>query len=273
MPRVAVIIPTFNEVANIASVIDSVLRVEPLAQLFIIDDSSPDGTGEQVQRIAASDSRVTLLSRGSRMGLGAAYRLGFSQVRGKPYDAVVEMDGDRSHDPRELHRLVELVAQGCDVVLGSRFVPGGEAPGLTASRFALSRAAGVIARLVLGGGVQDWTTGFRAYSMRAAGLVAQRATRCDGFGFQLEALYEAMLADLTIREVPIRFGKRKQGKSKLTLSIIAEAALMLARLGLHVLARRARAAFQAIEPEGWSSQRRGPPTPLSPRSPTPPPRP
>jgi apolipoprotein N-acyltransferase len=229
-PRTLVIVPTFNEAETIGAVLTGVLRA-PNVHVLVIDDGSPDGTGDLVAAVAAREPRVRLIRRPTKRGLASAYLLGFRTALAEGYDVVVEMDADLSHSPEELPRLLGAVATK-DLVVGSRYVPGGAVTNWGLARRALSRAGNRYARMVLGLPVADSTSGFRAFRRSALERLLSEGVHSDGYGFQIELAYRAWRSGLSITEVPITFREREHGRSKLSRRIVFEALLRVAQWGL-----------------------------------------
>jgi dolichol-phosphate mannosyltransferase len=227
---ILVIIPTYNEKPNIARLIGEILELQPSCSILVVDDSSPDGTGEIVDSIAAREpARVSILHRPRKEGIGQAYIAGFQRALASNAQRFVTMDADFSHDPADVPRLVEASEQA-DLVLGSRYVPGGSTEGWPAHRRLLSRLGGLYARLVLGVPIADLTGGFKVYNRRALETLDLDKLRSDGYVFQIETTYRIWQAGLKVREVPIRFVDRVAGKSKLSRRIVLEAVIVVWRL-------------------------------------------
>lgn len=235
MTRVAVCIPTFNEAENVALMVDAVLAVFDAngidGHILVIDDASPDGTAEIVDRRARDEPRVALLRRAPREGLGLAYRDGFRRVLDDEAEVIVQMDCDFSHDPAAIPSLLAALDQ-VDVVLGSRYVQGGGVVGWPLLRRAISKGGCMYARLVLGVSVQDLTGGFKAFRSGLLEYLLGRSVDARGYGFQIQMTYEAILAGYRVREVPIVFRDRVRGASKMHFGVVTEAALMVPRLRL-----------------------------------------
>jgi dolichol-phosphate mannosyltransferase len=217
-----VVIPTYNERENILRIVERVLASVPPARVLIVDDGSPDGTGAIADVIAATDGRVFVLHRPTKQGLGAAYLAGFAWALERGYQTVVEMDADGSHAPEELPRLLRAL-EHADVVLGSRWVPGGSVHNWPASRRVLSRAGNLYARVALGMDLQDATGGYRAYRAGALAEVGLAGVSSQGYCFQVELVWRAVRVGLTVVEVPISFVEREKGDSKMTAGIVTEA--------------------------------------------------
>jgi dolichol-phosphate mannosyltransferase len=222
MADTLVIVPTYNEVENLAEIADRVLAASDRVELLVVDDSSPDGTGELADQLAEASRRIHVLHRATKSGLGDAYRAGFAWGIEHEYDALVEMDGDGSHRPEQLPELLAGIDEA-DVVVGSRWVAGGGAPNWALRRSLLSRAGSLYARLALGLPYRDVTGGYRAYRTGALIRLGYTTVRAQGYCFQIEMLWRASEAGLVIREVPIQFAERIAGESKMNLSIVIEA--------------------------------------------------
>lgn len=210
-PRlVSIVIPTYNERQNLPRLVEALAQSIPWEhEIIVVDDSSPDGTGD-LARDLASKYPIRVLSRPVKSGLGSAYRDGFAMAKG---DVIFEMDADLSHDPRHVRALAQAVVDGADVAVGSRYVAGGRIVGWNAYRKLVSGVGNGLARLILRLRVSDVTSGYRCYSREAVALV--RSAQSDGYAFQVEALHLARQHGLRIVEVPITFENRTVGKSKL----------------------------------------------------------
>lgn len=231
MERAVVVVPTYNEVENLAPVIARLHAAAPGVDVLVVDDASPDGTGALADRLAAADPRVSVLHRTRKAGLGAAYVAGFTLALERGYEAIGEMDADGSHRPEDLPVLLAALADA-DLVIGSRWVPGGSVVNWPASRLALSRGGNRYARTLLGIPVRDATAGFRVF--RASALRALDLGTVEGFGyvFQVEMAYRAHRAGMRIVEVPIRFVERERGDSKMTPAVARESLIRITRWGL-----------------------------------------
>ena len=230
MPRVLVVTPTYDERENLAWLVHSVHGVLPDAHVLIVDDASPDGTGDLADSLAAVDPRIHVLHRPRKLGLGTAYVAGFQWALARDYDLVVEMDADLSHDPAFLRAFLDAFAEGADVVVGSRRVPGGGVSGWDARRHVLSQGGSLYSRLVLGVSVRDLTTGYKAYTRHALETIDVASLTSNGYSFQIETSYRALEKGLRLVEVPILFVDRRAGHSKMNGSIVVEAVLMPWRL-------------------------------------------
>jgi dolichol-phosphate mannosyltransferase len=220
------VLPTYNEAENIGPLVRA--AIPQLAstgmahQILIVDDNSPDGTGTIADGLAAEFDAVQVLHRARKEGLGRAYLAGFATALAAGATRVLEMDSDFSHDPADLPRLL-AAADAADLVLGSRYVPGGGVTEWGLLRRALSRGGSTYARLVLGVPVRDLTGGFKCFNRRVLEGVDLGGIRADGYGFQIELTYRAVQAGFTVAEVPIRFRERRVGTSKMTARIALEA--------------------------------------------------
>lgn len=226
MSRAVVLLPTYNEAANLETIVEAILR-ESEADVAIIDDNSPDGTGQLADELLACyPLRVDVLHRPAKQGLGRAYAQGYAWALAAGYDVVVQMDADFSHDPADVGRLVATIDAGADVAIGSRYIGGGQTPGWPWRRRLLSWAGSRYAAAVLGLPVQDVTGGFKAFARRALRLLDPGALQATGFAIQIETTYQAHRQGLVIQEVPITFRDRRAGASKMSRSIMAEALLL-----------------------------------------------
>jgi dolichol-phosphate mannosyltransferase len=225
--RALVIVPTYNEVANVATVVEATFRALPDAGILIVDDGSPDGTAARVEELSAERPALHLLRRHAKSGLGSAYRAGFAWGLEHGYDVMVEMDADLSHDPAALPGLLAPIADGHEVVIGSRYVPGGSIPKWTFGRHLLSKGGNLYASAMLGLGVADSTAGFRAYAATVLSRIALDRVRAEGYGFQIEMVHQVLEHGGQVTEVPIRFVDRVEGKSKMSMHIVVEALLLV----------------------------------------------
>jgi dolichol-phosphate mannosyltransferase len=228
--RALVVLPTYNEKENIAALAEEILALGQPLEILVVDDNSPDGTAEIVQQIAASDPRVHLLRRAGKLGLGTAYKAGFTYGLENDYDAVITMDADFSHHPRYLPAMLAAAAN-YDLIIGSRYVPGGGVENWPWHRQFLSAGANMMSRIVLALPARDCTAGFRCYRRRLLQGTDWEAIKAEGYGFLEEMLYRLHRAGFTIGEVPIIFADRKAGSSKISKKEIFKAMAMLLRLG------------------------------------------
>jgi glycosyltransferase involved in cell wall biosynthesis len=220
--RVLVVMPTYDERENLEQITGRLLTAVPSASLLVVDDGSPDGTGELADRLAASDERVHVLHRAGKAGLGAAYIAGFGWARDRGFDVVVEMDADGSHAPEELPRLLDAL-RTADVALGSRWVPGGTVVNWPRSREVLSRGGNWWTRVMLGLPLRDATGGYRAYRRVVLDSLPLDRVASQGYCFQVDLAWQAWRAGWRIVEVPITFVERERGESKMSRRIVAEA--------------------------------------------------
>jgi dolichol-phosphate mannosyltransferase len=235
--RIVVIIPTYNEKDNIRSIADRVRSVLPAADLLIVDDNSPDGTGRIADDLAATDMHIYVLHRPAKAGLGAAYVAGFEVALDNGYDVIVEMDADGSHQPEELPRLLAALASA-DIVLGSRWVPGGQVLNWPKSRMILSRAGNAYARIILGIPLRDMTGGYRVYCAGALRKIGLENVESVGYCFQLDLIRRAVQLGLAATEVPITFAERAHGASKMSTAIVCEALWRVTQWGITERFRR-----------------------------------
>jgi dolichol-phosphate mannosyltransferase len=217
-----VVVPTYNERDNIEPILHRLLGANPQADALVVDDASPDGTGELADRIASADGRVHVLHRPAKAGLGAAYIAGFRWALERGYDVIVEMDADGSHAPEQLPELLSALADA-DVVLGSRWVPGGKIVNWPMSRMLLSRGGNVYTRLALGIDLRDATGGFRAYRAAVLQKLDLDDVASQGYCFQVDLAWRAVRDGFRVVEVPITFTERERGDSKMSNSVVREA--------------------------------------------------
>jgi len=222
LERVLVIVPTYNEKDNLEPILARLHAAVPSTQVLVVDDNSPDGTGRIADRLAAADPRVHVLHRTRKAGLGAAYVAGFAWARAHGNDVVVEMDADGSHSPAQLPRLLAALERA-DLVLGSRWVPGGEVVNWPMSRELLSRCGNAYTRIVLRLPLRDATGGYRAYRRAVLDTLALDEVASQGYCFQVDLAWQLWRAGHTIVEVPLTFVERAHGTSKMSRSIVLEA--------------------------------------------------
>jgi dolichol-phosphate mannosyltransferase len=246
-----VVLPTYNEAENLEPLVEAALaKLPPSAQVLVVDDNSPDGTGEAADRLAARHANVQVLHRPRKEGLGLAYVAGFREALARGAGLILEMDADFSHDPAYLPRLLEA-AERADVVLGSRYVAGGGVSDWGALRRAISRGGSAYARAVLGVDVRDLTGGYKCFRREVLEAIDLDAISTHGYAFQVEMTYRAIRRGFRVAEVPIVFRERRVGRSKMDLSIVAEAIWRLPLL------RFGRAAVEGVpSPAGQRSGRR-----------------
>jgi dolichol-phosphate mannosyltransferase len=229
---VLVIIPTYNERENLAAVLERLHAALPKVHVLVVDDGSPDGTGELADELADVDERVHVLHRTEKAGLGAAYVAGFRWGLERDYATLVEMDADGSHAPEDLPRILDALGDA-DLVLGSRYVPGGRLVNWPKRREFLSRGANIYSKLALGVRINDITAGFRAYRREVLEKLPLDDIASHGYCFQIDLAWRTVGAGFTVVEVPITFTEREIGESKMSASIVREAALRVALWGVH----------------------------------------
>jgi glycosyltransferase involved in cell wall biosynthesis len=217
------VLPTYNEVENIAEVLRTVRKMVPDAGILVVDDASPDGTADLAEGVAAEIGDARILRRAGKKGLGSAYREGFALAMDDGAEVLVEMDSDLSHDPADLPALLAAVEHGADLAIGSRYVPGGSIPNWSWHRVMLSRWGNRYAAGTLGLAVNDATAGFRAYRATALHTINLSRVRAEGYGFQIEMTYRLVRRGGRVVEVPIAFVDRVRGTSKMSSRIIVEA--------------------------------------------------
>ncbi|MCH5642772.1 MULTISPECIES: polyprenol monophosphomannose synthase [unclassified Gordonia (in: high G+C Gram-positive bacteria)] len=229
-----VVIPTFNERDNLPLIVGRLRTALPGIHVLVVDDSSPDGTGDVADDLAARDdkSRIQVLHRVEKDGLGRAYLAGFAWGLDRDYQVIVEMDADGSHAPEQLSRLLDAINDGADLVIGSRYVPGGKLVNWPRRREFLSRGANTYARLALGARVHDITAGFRAYRRIVLEKIQLDTVESAGYCFQIDLAWRSVRAGFDVREVPITFTEREVGESKMSGGVMTEAFTMVARWGI-----------------------------------------
>lgn len=225
-----VVLPTYNEAENVERLLAAVLaKLPPSARVLVVDDGSPDGTGEIADRLAAAEERVRVLHRAEKEGLGPAYIAGFREALAGGAGLILEMDADFSHDPAYLPHLLEAAGRA-DLVIGSRYVSGGGVSDWGPLRRAISRGGSAYARLVLGVEVKDLTGGFKCFRREVLEAIDLDAVDARGYAFQIEMTYRALRAGFRVVEVPIVFRDRRAGSSKMDSSIVLEAVWQVPRL-------------------------------------------
>lgn len=227
-----VVLPTYQEAANIENTLRAIHSSLPTAEMLVVDDGSPDGTATIAEKVGADVGGVHVLRRSQKMGLGSAYRDGFEWGAERGFEILVEMDSDGQHDPASLPELVDAIERWADLSIGSRYVPGGEIPKWSLHRRVLSRWGNVYASVMLGLGIRDATSGFRAYRTSILEKIDMKAVRADGYGFQIEMAWRVRQAGGRIVEVPIRFRERELGESKMSSQIVLEALTLVTRWGV-----------------------------------------
>jgi dolichol-phosphate mannosyltransferase len=238
--RVLVVTPTYDERLSIAAVVARLRAAVPDADVLIVDDNSPDGTGDVADELAASDPAVHVLHRPRKEGLGAAYVAGFQWGLARDYQVLVEMDADGSHQPEQLPALLSAL-QNADLVLGSRWVKGGSVSDWPATRMALSRGGNTYVRISLGLGLRDATGGFRAFRRDLLESIDLDGVASQGYCFQVDLAWRAVRLGATVVEVPIAFVERVQGRSKMSGAIVREALWLVTQWAVALRWRQARA--------------------------------
>jgi dolichol-phosphate mannosyltransferase len=233
-----VITPTYDEVENIEEFLRRTRLAVPDADVLVVDDNSPDGTGALAEQVGAELGRVHVLHRDQKQGLGVAYRAGIGWGLDQGYEIICHMDADLSHDPAALPALLDHLDDPADLVIGSRYVPGGSIPHWPWFRRMLSRVGNLYAGLVLGTSVRDTTTGYRVYRASTLKDIDFASTRSKGYGFMIETAYRVWLLGGRITEAPIAFTDRVRGQSKMTLKVAAEELLLVTWWGVRDRTRR-----------------------------------
>jgi len=224
-----VVIPTYNEIDNIEDFVNQIIKIN--VDILIVDDNSPDGTGDLVQKLSENLSQVNLLKRSGKLGLGSAYRDGFKWGLNEGYKYLIEMDADFSHSFSDLNNILQN-SNNFDVVIGSRYIPGGGSNGWDFKRKLLSSYANKLSKVLLKSKINDMTSGFRSYSSEALNEINYFSTKSDGYSFQIEMTIRSIEKKLSIKEVPIIFTERSLGNSKMSKKIAYEAFLFLLNNGV-----------------------------------------
>jgi dolichol-phosphate mannosyltransferase len=230
--RTLVVLPTYQEAANVAEVLRRLRAAVPHADVLVVDDSSPDGTADVAKATAHELGGIDVCVRPGKAGLGSAYRAGFKEGQERGYEVLVEMDSDLSHDPAALPTLLRAVDDGADLAVGSRYIPGGTIPRWTFVRRALSKWGNRYAAAALRLQVHDATSGYRAYRARALARLDLDKVRADGYGFQIEMTYLVARDGGRVVEVPIEFLDRSRGHSKMSTRIVIEALALVTWWGV-----------------------------------------
>jgi dolichol-phosphate mannosyltransferase len=251
--RVLVVVPTYNEIDNLDQIVARTRAAVPEADLLVADDNSPDGTGDLADKLAGDDDHVQVLHRQAKQGLGAAYLAAFAWALAREYDVIVEMDADGSHRPEDLPRLLAALADA-DLVLGSRWVPGGSVVNWPRHRLLLSRGANTYARLALGVPVRDITGGFRAFRRETLLGLGLAGVDSQGYCFQVDLAWRAVKRGFRVVEVPITFVERERGKSKMSGSVVGEALLRVTQWGVQSRTRRLAGLVGRSAPAGRQSR-------------------
>lgn len=242
--RVVMVVPTYNERDNLAWILGRLHAAAPDVDVLVVDDSSPDGTGDLADELAAADSRVHVLHRERKGGLGAAYLHGFRWALDAGYDVIGEMDADGSHQPEQLHRLRDVLPEA-DLVIGSRWVTGGSVVNWPWHRQALSRGGNLYVRLLLGLRVHDATAGYRLFRRTTLEAIDLGSVRSTGYVFQTDLAYRTISRGLRLTEVPIEFIERERGDSKMSGQVASESLKSITRWGLGERRAQVRRAWRA----------------------------
>jgi dolichol-phosphate mannosyltransferase len=229
--RIVMVIPTFNEATNLELIVGRLRAAQPEIDVLVVDDNSPDGTGDIADRLAADDAQVQVLHRTAKGGLGAAYLHGFAVALEQGYDVIGEMDADGSHQPEQLHRLLTAL-HDADLVIGSRYVPGGSIVNWPRRRELLSRGGNLYVRLLLGMGVKDATAGFRLFRRHTLEKIDLASVTSTGYVFQTDMAHRTIVAGLRVVEVPIEFIERVRGDSKMSGQVASESLKKITAWGL-----------------------------------------
>ncbi len=239
------VVPTYDEADNLAWLVGRLRAAHPDIDVLVVDDNSPDGTGAIADGLAAEDPAVHVLHRAGKEGLGAAYLAGFAWALDAGYDVIGEMDADGSHQPEQLHRLLEALAEGtgADLVIGARWIPGGSVVNWPLRRELLSRGGNLYVRLLLGIKVRDATAGFRVFRRSALEKIDLASVQSTGYVFQTDLVTRCLRAGLTVREVPIEFVERVRGDSKMSGAVATESLRRITRWGLRERREQVRRAL------------------------------
>ena len=229
--RVCMVVPTYDEVENLPWVVRRLREAHPDVDVLVVDDGSPDGTGQVADELAAADPGVRVVHRTAKEGLGAAYLHGFRVALDAGYDVIGEMDADGSHQPEQLHRLLDALPYA-DLVIGSRWVPGGSVVNWPLHRQALSRGGNTYVRLLLGVDVRDATAGFRLYRRQTLEKIDLETVRSTGYVFQTDLAVRVLRQGMVVREVPIEFVERVRGESKMDRAVATESLRRITAWGL-----------------------------------------
>jgi dolichol-phosphate mannosyltransferase len=233
--RTLIVTPTYNEKDNLPRFVEAVRGAAPDADILIVDDGSPDGTGDIADAIAAKDSHVRVMHRAGKQGLGTAYLQAFAKGISEGYEQFFEMDADLSHDVKFLPEFFEALDGGADVVIGSRNIPGGGVEGWGLGRHVISKGGSLYSRTILGLPVKDLTSGYKAFSRRALEAIDLATVHSNGYSFQIEMTFRALLRGMKVKEVPIIFVDRTAGQSKMSRKIFLEAIGVVWRLRFDAL--------------------------------------
>ncbi len=241
--RAVMVVPTYNEAPNLEWIVGRLRSAQPEVDVLVVDDGSPDGTGAIADRLAAADPQVRVLHRAEKAGLGAAYLHGFRVALDAGYDVIGEMDADGSHQPEQLHRLFTALEEA-DLVIGSRWVPGGRVVNWPFRREALSRGGNIYVRVLLGMKVRDATAGYRLFRRTTLEKVDLATVRSTGYVFQTDMAYRTLQTGLRVVEVPIEFIERVRGDSKMSGAVARESLQRITVWGLHERVEQVRRAVR-----------------------------
>jgi dolichol-phosphate mannosyltransferase len=243
--RVVMVVPTYNEALNLEPLLDRLRSLQPDVDVLVVDDGSPDGTGDLADAVATVDSHVTVLHRSKKEGLGAAYLNGFQVALDRGYDVIGEMDADGSHQPEQLQSLLDALLDA-DLVIGSRWVPGGSIVNWPMRRELLSRGGNFYTRHLLGIRVRDATAGYRLFRRTTLERIGLDQVESAGYVFQADLAFRTLQAGLRVVEVPIEFVERERGDSKMSRQVATESLRRITRWGLGERARQVRTAFSRL---------------------------
>jgi dolichol-phosphate mannosyltransferase len=232
VPKTLIVTPTYNERDNIERFVEGVLTWCPEAHVLIVDDASPDGTGEIADAIAARDPRVRVMHRAGKLGLASAYVQAFQKALAEDYELLFEMDADLSHDPADLPKFFRAFEEGADLVIGSRNIEGGGVTGWGPFRHFLSKGGSLYSRTILGLPIRDLTAGYKGFRADVLRAIDLATVRSEGYSFQIELTYRTVQRGFRVREVPVHFVDRQVGKSKMSRRIFAEAIVVVWKLRL-----------------------------------------
>lgn len=227
---VLIVTPTYNERENLEPFLADVFEALPKVHILVVDDASPDGTGDLAEERSKTDARVHLMRRPGKLGMGSAYLDGFRWALERDYDVIFEMDTDLSHDARYLPEFLQRMDEGADVVIGSRNIPGGGVEGWGIGRHLLSKGGSLYSRTILGLSVRDLTSGYKAFHRRVLEAIPLDRVRSEGYSFQIELTFRALQKGFTVRETPIIFVDRRAGESKMSRAIFSEAIAVVWKL-------------------------------------------
>lgn len=241
--RSVLVLPTYNEAENIDPFLRAVRKASPTTDILVVDDNSPDGTGELADAAAHTLGQIEVLHRPGKQGLGSAYREGFARVLDATegeikYDVIISMDADFSHDPDQIEDLIQCIADGADIVIGSRYVTGGGTTDWPIYRQLLSRWGNAYTRTILGVPARDCTSGYRAYRLTSLAAIDPTQTSAEGYAFLTELVLRLSREGASVVEVPIIFRDRTRGKSKMSARIIIESMLLVTRWGIRGRVKR-----------------------------------